>query len=326
MTGEDPEEHEGPRTDQFTSNVSGATDAEAFLIDPFDIIINRTISGDVGSTAVVYHANFKADGRELAVKQMREKEADEVAIHRELSVLTNVDHPNIVKLYGIVVDQNPVQICLEYCGGGTLFELLHIRYTVPVSWRQRLVMLIDAAAAMNYLHSFDPKIVHRDLKSLNILLARQVRRESDQPHIKVCDFGFSRTFEAGQSMTRGAGTLQWMAPEVFSRTDYTEAADIFSFAVVCFEVVCRRVPSLQGVARDQYPLAIRQGHRPDITDERMVPAKVPVGLIELIVTCWRQDPEARPSFSEIGKELGKVVASTPDDIKLWVPPTGVQSI
>jgi len=260
------------------------------------------------------------------VKQINEDIRDESVIHRELSVLTNVQHRNIVQLYGIVVDQHPVQLCLEYCEGGSLFELLHITYTVPLSWRQRLVMLCDTAVAMDYLHSFNPKIVHRDLKSLNILLLHRIRKETDQPHIKVCDFGFAREHEPGAIMTKGAGTLQWMAPEVYSSTDYTEAADIFSFAIVGFEVICRRIPSIKDIRSDQFHWAIRRGMRPDITDPKCLPEQVPAGLIDIIVSCWNQEPTERPSFNKIWQDLAQVVAATPDGVKLYVPPTGVRSI
>lgn len=310
---------------EYRRSGSNESDTEAWLINASDISFSKVITEDIGSTAIVYLAHFR-DGRPIAVKQIHEDIPDESVIHRELSVLTNVTHRNIVQLYGIVVDQHPVQLCLEYCEGGSLYELLHVTYTVPLSWRQRLVMLYDTAVAMDYLHSFDPKIVHRDLKSLNILLLRRLRRETDQPHIKVCDFGFAREHEPGAIMTKGAGTLQWMAPEVYSSTHYTEAADIFSFAIVGFEVICRRIPSIKAIRNDQFHWAIRQGHRPDITDPRYLPAKVPTGLIDIIVSCWSQQPADRPSFNQIWQDLAQVVTRMTEDVKLYVPPTGVQSI
>lgn len=303
-------------------------DHQAWLVNKDDLIFHDVLNDDVGSTAIVYLAHFRPevrDGRAVAVKEIQDID-DSSVIHRELTVLTNAVHPNIVQLYGVVVDQCPVQLCLEYCEGGSLFELLHITYTIPLCWRQRLVMLYDTAVAIDYLHSFDPKIVHRDLKSLNILLLHRVPDATHKPHIKVCDFGFAREHEPGAIMTKGAGTLQWMAPEVSSSTDYTEAADIFSFAIVAFEVVCRRTPSIKAVRNDQYNWAIRQGHRPDLHDPRYLPEIVPVGLLELVMACWAQHPPDRPSFNEIWQELARIIHETPDSVKLHVPRTGVESI
>lgn len=301
-------------------------EAQDWLIQPHDFMIDRIISEEIGSTAIVYLAHFN-DGKEMAVKEMRDTDgAGDLAIHRELSLLTSVEHPNIVKLYGIVENQCPVQLCLEYCGGGSLFELLHLHYQVPLCWKQRLAMLYQSAVAMHYLHSMDPPIVHRDLKSLNILLLQPVRSQHDEPHIKVCDFGFAREYEAGVTMTRGAGTMQWMAPEVSSNTNYTQAADIFSFAIVGFEVVCRRIPSIKDITHERFHWAIRQGRRPDINDPRHLPAVVPDGLIDLIVMCWDGEPSRRPRFDAILHRLAQVSHSSPDDIMPIAPPTGVESI
>jgi serine/threonine protein kinase len=222
------------------------------MIDAKSLRYLRSITEDVGATAIVFLAELsdKNGRQEVAVKQMRDME-DETTIHRELCVLTSVCHDHIVKLYGIVGDAHPLQLCLEYCEGGSLFELLHITYRVPLSWSQRLKILSDTAGAIDQLHSYDPKIVHRDLKSLNILLLRRIQSQNDTPHAKVCDFGFARELEEGADMTKGAGTPQWMAPEVSSSTDYTEAADTFSFAIVAFEVVCRRVPSVSALRQEE---------------------------------------------------------------------------
>merc|ERR1719223_1913625 len=96
---------------------------------------------------------------------------------------------------------------------------------------------------MEYLHNFSPQIIHRDLKSLNLLLRDEVKSNKDRPFVKVSDFGVARMKEEewGQ-MTVGAGTQHWMAPEVFKGGDYDEKVDIYSFSMVLFEVICREVP------------------------------------------------------------------------------------
>merc|ERR1719203_1156665 len=107
---------------------------------------------------------------------------------------------------------------------------------------------------MHYLHSFDPAIIHRDLKSLNLMLVEAVKNKDSNPHIKLGDFGFARAKE--REMTQGVGTKHWMAPEVLRTTRYTEKADVFSFAMVPFEKV-----QPQAVAK-----MISSGQRPSVED------------------------------------------------------------
>merc|ERR1719456_1524595 len=167
----------------------------------------------------------------------------------------------------------PLRLCLEYCRGGSLFELLHNNWQIPLSWRQRLKVLMDTSSATDYLHNFTPPIIHRDLKSLNLLLLDPVVDQHTKPNVKLADFGFARMREevltaSGWSspMTKGAGTSHWMAPEVSTGTDYTEKADTFSFAMITYEVICRHVPfeRLDATAASR---KINAGERPDVYSE-----------------------------------------------------------
>merc|ERR1711874_968958 len=106
------------------------------------------------------------------------------------AVLGTVNHVNLVKLLGAT--ENPLRIVTEFCDGGTVFELVHNGYNVRLCWPQKVKMCSDVARGMCYLHGFDPQIIHRDLKSLNLLLVKPISRESDCPHVKVGDFGVSR--------------------------------------------------------------------------------------------------------------------------------------
>ncbi|CAK0905267.1 unnamed protein product [Prorocentrum cordatum] len=126
-------------------------------------------------------------------------------------------------------------------------------------------MLSDVASALDYLHNFEPPILHRDLKSLNMMLLDQVTNEHDNVVVKLGDFGFARILEEIRSMTRGVGTKHWMAPEVLAGTNYTEKADIFSFAMAAFEVICRQVP-FEMLDPTSVAQAISRGERPEWPD------------------------------------------------------------
>merc|ERR1719221_392644 len=97
---------------------------------------------------------------------------------------------------------------------------------------------------MSYLHGFEPPIVHRDLKSLNLLLANPVETVHDLVRTKVGDFGLSKVAasQGPASMTKNAGTFHWMAPEVFCSDSYDRKVDVYSFSMILYEVICQNIP------------------------------------------------------------------------------------
>merc|ERR1712238_371934 len=113
--------------------------------------------------------------------------------------------------HGVSMSLNKWRIITEFCEGGTLFELLHEQEDISLTWSAKLKICTDVAAAVDYLHKFPPPIVHRDLKSLNLLLAKKLQSTRDVPVCKVSDFGLARMKDVVQGewgkMTAGAGTL-----------------------------------------------------------------------------------------------------------------------
>lgn len=261
-----------------------------------------------GTTAVVFLGSLR--GVTVAVKEIRAL-SDETdlatiqAVQRELRVLTNVSHPNIVRFVGLVTQYLPLRLVLEYCAGGSLFELLHNSWQIPISWPQRLKMLVDTASAEEYLHAFDPPIIHRDLKSLNLMLLHPVKNEFATPHVKLADFGFARIEE--HHMTQAVGTKHWMAPEVLKGTEYTTKADVFSFAMVAFEVAFRHVP-FERLDATQVARQTMMGIRPDMEDD-YDSEEAPPQILDIIRECWHQEPEQRPSFAEVRQKVEALVPS-----------------
>merc|ERR1719159_1345963 len=153
---------------------------------------------------------------------------------------------------------------------------------------------------MQYLHAFEPQIIHRDLKSLNLLLAEQVLDESHEPIVKVSDFGLSRMKDSVVNadwgkMTMAAGTCHWMAPEVFTGTRYDAKVDVYSYAMILFECICREVPFEEEEPATVGPLAVA-GSRPDL---EAVPPDCPEVFNRLMISCWAHSPDQRPSFVDI---------------------------
>ncbi|CAK0874587.1 unnamed protein product, partial [Prorocentrum cordatum] len=231
-----------------------------------------------GATAEVHRALWH--GTEVAVKRLRV--CARAQFEKELHMLHELRHPNLVLFMGAVVASPPMIIC-EFCAGGTLFRLLHERPKPAFSWEKRRKVALDIAKGMLYLHRRG--VIHRDLKSLNVLLAAEVGASGEAPCAKIADFGLSRHMpaapaaeegpppsEAGQ-LTRGLGTYLWMAPEVLSGSAYDHRADVYSYAVVLYELACRRLPfEGTGLQPISVALAISSGARPDLCH---MPARLP---------------------------------------------------
>ncbi|KAM0002106.1 putative protein kinase TKL-CTR1-DRK-2 family [Helianthus debilis subsp. tardiflorus] len=169
---------------------------------------------------------------------------------------------------------------------GSLYKLLH-RPNNQLDIRRRLRMALDTARGMNYLHNCTPVIVHRDLKSPNLLVDKNWV-------VKVCDFGLSKmknsTFLSSRST---AGTAEWMAPEVLRNEPSDEKSDVYSFGVVLWELCTMQQP-WNGMNPMQVVGAVGFQHRRLEIPDDMDPV-----IADIITKCWQTDPKLRPTFADI---------------------------
>uniref|UniRef100_A0A7N0ZWQ7 non-specific serine/threonine protein kinase n=1 Tax=Kalanchoe fedtschenkoi TaxID=63787 RepID=A0A7N0ZWQ7_KALFE len=189
-----------------------------------------------GSYAVVYRGIW--NGSDVAIKvfvgndQLEETLPD---YRKEINIMRRLRHPNVLLFMGAVYSKERLAIITEYMPRGSLFKTLH-KNSQMMDIKRRLRMALDVAKGMNYLHRLNPPIVHRDLKTSNLLVDRNWT-------VKVGDFGLSRlknsTFLTAKS---GRGTPQWMAPEVLRNEPSNEKSDVFSFGVILWELVTESVP------------------------------------------------------------------------------------
>lgn len=260
-----------------------------------------------GITAEVFRGT--CNGKVVAIKQFNlfkgrcAEMKQQVAFCREIRVAAKVRHKNLVQLYGVCFDHQPYLMITEFLSGGTVFDLLHNNEAVDLTWKQRLHMCSDVASAMDYLHKFDPQIIHRDLKSLNLLLSKAITHSGDVPEVKVSDFGLAKIKDSEEwgRMTAAAGTFHWMAPEVYGG-QYTENADVYSYAMVLFEIICDEVP-FEEMGPSEVRGAVCSGVRPTLD---AVPPTCPEKLRELMIASWAQDAGRRPSFARICTVLNRI--------------------
>ncbi|KAL5715766.1 hypothetical protein ACHQM5_017541 [Ranunculus cassubicifolius] len=199
-----------------------------------------------GSFGTVYRATLD-DGREVAIKRAeisrstcgtigtKRQDDKESAFSSELAHLSRVNHKNLVRLYGFCEDINELVLVYEFMSNGTLSDHLHKLRTTPLrSWTTRLKVALDAARGIEYLHRYVvPSIIHRDIKSSNILL-------DSIWTAKVSDFGLSLMGpedEESHLSLRAAGTVGYMDPEYFRLQKLTTKSDVYSFGVVLLELL-----------------------------------------------------------------------------------------
>jgi serine/threonine protein kinase len=223
---------------------------------------------------------------------------------------SDISHPNLVKCFE-ATQKPPFLIVSEYCAGGSLYDLIH-EGSYELTWGQRLKILCDIAQGMEHLHGLKPKIIHRDLKSCNVLLTKQITSPGQTPTAKVSDFGLSRQLKnsgsvaaSAANMTKCVGTWRWMAPEVFCSNEYDERIDVFSFGIMMFEVLARQIPyaetwPLTTSSNPRIGLHIKSGHRPDVS---LVQSVCPNNVVQVMKACWTGESSQRPSFSTVRQQL-----------------------
>ncbi|MCO5600010.1 hypothetical protein L7F22_054118 [Adiantum nelumboides] len=244
-----------------------------------------------GSCGTVFHGLWY--GSDVAIKVFTEQEYSEELLldfRKEVALMKRLRHPSIVLFMGAVTAPAHLSIVTEFLPRGSLFRLLH-RNTQGMDWRRRSRMALDVARGMNYLHHCNPPIVHRDLKSSNLLVDKNWT-------VKVADFGLSRikhaTFLTAKS---GRGTPQWMAPEVLRNEPSDEKADVYSFGVIMWELATEEVP-WDGLNAMQVVGAV------GFMNQRLqIPDNIEPEWATLMKECWESDPKLRPSFQDITDRL-----------------------
>ena len=228
----EPSAAPGPEPDAGQVVLTGLRNMEVNF--EHDIAIQGIVG--TGSSGVVYYGTFK--GKPAAIKVLHESDkisSDQLRSFRaEVEVLATLKHENIVQFFGGCSRRPNVSIITELCEGGSLYSMLHEQHKVP-EYGTLLKIAKEIAAAMAYCHR--KSVIHRDLKSHNVLLTRD-------GVVKVADFGIAREQQKTFLDTKhiGAGTVAYMAPEIFSNAYVDEKCDVYSFGVIIWECLCGQRP------------------------------------------------------------------------------------
>ncbi|XP_065849707.1 uncharacterized protein [Euphorbia lathyris] len=261
-----------------------------------------------GTYGAVYHGKWK--GSDVAIKRIKascfagrpsERERLIADFWKEALILSSLHHPNVVSFYGIVRDgpDGSLATVTEFMVNGSLKQFLQ-KKDRTIDRRKRLIIAMDAAFGMEYLHG--KNIVHFDLKCENLLVNM---RDPQRPVCKIGDLGLSKVKQ--QTLVSGGvrGTLPWMAPELLSGKSHmvTEKIDVYSFGIVMWELLTGEEPYAGLHCASIIGGIVNDSLRPDI------PTWCDPEWKALMEGSWASDPAVRPSFTEISKKLRNMAAA-----------------
>jgi serine/threonine protein kinase len=254
-------------------------------------------------------------------KSKKEETEQYDKFEREIRMMCSLRHPNIVIFMGACLQKPNMLLVTEFCVNDSLFKFLEGPALKPLTLK--IEFALGSAHGLRYLHSQNPPIVHRDFKSMNLLLDANF-------NVKVCDFGLS-DFMSGdevQAMNsenvrnekrsrmglnkHAVGSIPWIAPEIFDYAPHSIDTDLFSLGVVLWEIFSEQHPYLgeleSGILLPdkliEY-IALR-AYRPSLKYLKKSDKRTPKEMIDLIVRLWDQDPAKRGTWDETIKALDSV--------------------
>ncbi|XP_042244742.1 mitogen-activated protein kinase kinase kinase 9 [Thunnus maccoyii] len=258
----------------------------------------------VGGFGKVYRAIWR--GSEVAVKAARrdpDEDPDQTleSVRQEAKLFAMLNHPNIMGLLGVCLQEPNLCLVMEFARGGPLNRALAGKRIPPctlVDWA------VQIARGMHYLHSQAiVPIIHRDLKSSNILILERVEMEDlSNKTLKITDFGLAREWHRTTKMS-AAGTYAWMAPEVIRSSTFSKGSDVWSYGVLLWELLTGEVPfrGIDGLAV-AYGVAMNKLALP-------IPTTCPEPFARLMEDCWSPDSHFRPHFTTILDQLTAIEES-----------------
>ncbi|KAF8086311.1 hypothetical protein N665_0629s0023 [Sinapis alba] len=261
-----------------------------------------------GGFGTVYHGYY--NNLQVAVKLLSESSAQGFKEFRsEVEVLVRVHHVNLTALIGYFHESNQMGLVYEFMANGNMADHLSGKYDHTLSWTQRLQVALDAAQGLEYLHSgCKPAIVHRDVKTSNILL-------NEKNRAKLADFGLSRSFQTGSHShvsTLVAGTPGYLDPLCFKTNELNEKSDIYSFGVVLLEMITgKNVISDSQTKRvhvSDWVISILKSTNEvsNVVDSKMhgdFDANSVWKIVELALASVSQNVAERPNMQQIVREL-----------------------
>ncbi|XP_024966866.1 probable leucine-rich repeat receptor-like protein kinase At5g49770 [Cynara cardunculus var. scolymus] len=275
---------------------------------------NFTATANIGAGGfgMVYRGTLP-NGQLVAIKRAQGHSTQGgLEFKTEIELLSRVHHKNVVSLVGFCFDEGEQMLVYEYIVNGTLKDSLSGKSGIRLDWMRRLKIIVGAARGLQYLHDLaDPPIIHRDVKTTNILLDERL-------NAKVADFGLSKPMgdvERTHVTTQVKGTMGYMDPEYYMTQQLTEKSDVYSFGIVMLELITARNPIERGryIVREVNEAMDKEK---DLYNLREVLDPI-IGLntqlqglerfVDIALRCVEDTGDQRPRMSEVMKEIENIM-------------------
>ncbi|XP_078018387.1 tyrosine-protein kinase Fer isoform X2 [Epinephelus lanceolatus] len=263
-----------------------------WILNHEDVVLGDLLGK--GNFGEVFKGTLQRDKTPVAVKTCKEDLPPELKIRflSEARILKQYDHPNIVKLIGVCTQRQPIYIVMELVPGGDFLSFLRKKKD-ELKTKQLVRFSVDAAAGMAYLES--KNCIHRDLAARNCLVG-------EGSVLKISDFGMSRQEDDGIYSSSGLKQIpiKWTAPEALNYGRYSSDSDVWSYGILLWETFSLGVCPYPGMTNQQAREQVEKGYR------MACPQRCPDDVYKVMQRCWQYNPEDRPKFSELQRDLAAI--------------------
>lgn len=263
-----------------------------WILNHEDVVLGELLGK--GNFGEVFKGTLQRDKTPVAVKTCKEDLPPELKIRflSEARILKQYDHPNIVKLIGVCTQRQPIYIVMELVPGGDFLSFLRKKKD-ELKTKQLIRFSVDAAAGMAYLES--KNCIHRDLAARNCLVG-------EGSVLKISDFGMSRQEDDGIYSSSGLKQIpiKWTAPEALNYGRYSSESDVWSYGILLWETFSLGVCPYPGMTNQQAREQVEKGYR------MACPQRCPDDVYKVMQRCWQYNPEDRPKFSELQRDLAAI--------------------
>jgi len=253
-----------------------------------------------GTSGTVYKGLYK--GEDVAIKVLKSEQSSKELeeFKKEFQIMSSIQTPYLVFFFGAVLEPRMCMV-MEICSRGSLYHVM-ADSKIDIGWQRAFNFAKEMVKGVDNLHSWTPQVVHRDLKSLNLMV-------NEQWHVKVADFGLSRfnTDTHKETLVKMRGTFAYCAPEVYFGEQFSTKADVFSIAIILWEIVTRCIKREYMRPYQEFPhlhfdfqiiiQTAKKGLRPTI------PVGAPEGFVNLIKNAWDHEADKRHDCPAILSQL-----------------------
>ncbi|EFO27420.1 TK/FER protein kinase [Loa loa] len=260
------------------------------------IIENKIGEGEFGE---VFSGKYKLPtGRvvEVAIKLAKKAEMSKEKIKemmKEARLMRNYEHPNVIRMYGVCVEHEPLLIVMELVDGGALDDFLKKN---RVSVKDKIEKMVAGGAwGLEYLHS--KNCIHRDIAARNCLLTRTgIVERPFLLHVKISDFGLSREGDEYQMTKARRVPIKWLAPETIQRLVYTSKTDVWSYGVMVWEIFANAAEPYPGMTNAEVKEKVTNGYK------MLFAPEAPPWIVEIVHNgCWQLNPDRRANMGQIAR-------------------------